>query len=195
MMMSSVNLANPSDPDTMNGWTKVKTNIPVDLETTPLEIKTSGRRGKLTINFQTEANTGPDADAGSITIRLDRNPSQYEIYDCELVKWDYFNPRELPDETEKIWRISITRSELDPRKRLHIHCNDVQVVNTILDKSREPCMYYGNLQSWGWDKDAKYVLIDPYDSLRPVATSYRIQPELEGTALNFTVQNSQYQYQ
>ena len=163
----------------VNGWTKVKTNIPVDLETTPLEIKTSSRTGDIIINFMSKPNADTDADAGSIWISL--RTSQYAFYDCsQNENWQNFQ-KELPDEVEKVWKISLTRDST-LRKRLHVHCNDVEVANTILDKSTACGHYYYFKSSWGWDNDAKYAIIGPHDGA-DTAEFYRIHPE--GSVLMF----------
>ena len=164
-------LTNLSDPDMVNGWTKVKTNIPVDLETTPLEVKTSRRSGNININFMSKPNAGPDPDAGIIRIGL--RTSQYEFHDCGFRNWQNFQ-KELPDDVEKIWKISLTRDS-SSRKRLHIHCNDVEVANTILDKSTA-CGPYNSFDWWGWDNDAKYAVIGPIDGA-DTAEFYRLHPE------------------
>ena len=104
-------------------WTAVYPEI--DLETTPLEIKTDSTIGSedyVRVNFYT---SGRDY-VGYFQIRFSSTP-QYYIYFCTSFSTNF--PVSLPTEVEKVWRITLNRNS---GIRFLIHCNNVEVLNILM---------------------------------------------------------------
>ena len=121
----------PADRDsnvlktTSGNWTVVWPEI--DLETTPLEIKTDstiGSEDEVYVYFYT---SGRDL-VGYVQLRFSSTP-EYYIWPC--IDWTNF-PVSLPTEVEKVWRITLNRNS---GIRLLIHCNNVEVLNILMSDS------------------------------------------------------------
>ena len=96
-----------------------------DLETTPLEIKTDSAIGsKETLNVKFLTSQG--VYAGNFIIYF-TSTIMYRIFNCNSVLSNF--PTGLPAADEKVWRITKTKTS---DIRLQIHCNNVEVLNTII---------------------------------------------------------------
>ena len=82
--------------------------------------------------------------SGGVFIRI--SPSaQYHLWYC--LTWRYL-PADLPSSTDKVWRITLSRSPAEIR--LVIHCNDREVLNMPISDST--CKNNGAwYQYWGYD--------------------------------------------
>ncbi|KAL5263950.1 hypothetical protein ACHWQZ_G005141 [Mnemiopsis leidyi] len=103
-------------------WTAVKPAV--DLETTPLEIKTNSTLesgDEVEVYFY----NSQGEDAGRVWIYFSSTP-QYRLVWCSS---DTNFPSNLPAAVDKVWRISLNKTS---GIRLQIHCNDVEVLNTLL---------------------------------------------------------------
>ena len=111
--------------------------IEADIENTPLEIKTDSSLDsdeKVSLSFYTSGGSY----AGEVSIYFTSTP-QYELMGCTSSKTDF--PTELPTDTNKVWRITLTKTS---GIRLVIHCNEVEVLNFVLSDST--CPY------WSWSR-------------------------------------------
>ena len=111
----------------ISGWISVQREVFIefDLESVPLQIKTDsliGSNKQIQVIFYDE-NYEP---AGGFNVKLTSTPQYYISY-CSS-DWKNF-PGVLPTETEKVWRISLTRN---PDITLTVHCNDVEILDNLL---------------------------------------------------------------
>ena len=111
------------------GWTEVEREvsnyIDYDLENSPLEILTNSVQGsddRMTVRFFTAK---PEI-TGAVRLFLS-SPPQYRLDYCFYTRTDL--PTSLPQETHKIWRITLIRTS---SLRLLIHCNNKEVLNVVL---------------------------------------------------------------
>ena len=136
--------------------------IECDLESTPLEIRTNsvlGSHDEVRVNFYlAEANS-----AAGVFLYFTSTP-QYLLSYCT-------SPTNLPvtppSATDKIWRITLTRTA---GVRLVIHCNDVEVLNTLL--SDATCSYNSRWSTY-WSKDVAKIKFSSSDT---ASDYYRPQP-------------------
>ena len=140
---------------TSGNWTAVKPAV--DLEATPLEIKTNSAQGstdKVAVYFY---NSQGD-EAGGVWIYF--STPQYGLTNLCCSSWTNF-PRTLPTAVDKVWRISLTRTA---GIRLQIHCNDVEVLNLIL--SNERCNSYNWRYNWRyyWTRDVEKIGFSQHDT-------------------------------
>ena len=130
---------------TSGDWTAVWPAI--DLETTPLEIKTDSTIGsgdEVYVNFCTSGENW----IGLVKISFSSTP-QYYIYPCMHYN-SYANfSVSLPTKIEKVWRIALDRTS---GIRLLIHCNNVEVVNILISD-----------WSYYWSRTVGKIWIFPYD--------------------------------
>ncbi|KAL5264054.1 hypothetical protein ACHWQZ_G005225 [Mnemiopsis leidyi] len=132
-------------------WTAVKPAV--DLETTPLEIKTNSTLESgdevyvLLYNSQGEY-------AGGVYIYFTSTP-QYYLDWCSSYTTNF--PSNLPAAVDKVWRISLTRTS---GIRLQIHCNDVEVLNFLL--SDDTC----SNSDWRkyWSRDVEKIAFSRSDT-------------------------------
>ena len=118
--------------------------IDADLESSPLEIKTDstlGSNDEVRVMFVTAGREY----AGEAAIYFTSTP-QYKLHLCTSDRTNF--PVELPTDTVKVWRITLTRTS---GVRLVIHCNEVEVLNFLL--SDLTC----NDSSWStvWSRDVE----------------------------------------
>ena len=129
-------------------WKVVKPAI--NLETTPLEIKTNstlGSNDEVNVYF---FNSQGD-EAGGVRIFFSYTP-QYYLYYC-ISRTNF--PSTLPTAVDKVWRISLTKtSEIT----LQIHCNDVEVLNFLLSDDTCPNRHWRKY--WSRDVDKIGFTID-----------------------------------
>ena len=139
---------------TSDDWTAVKRKvlIPLDLETTPLEIKTDSTLGsgdRMEVWFFTTQRWY----VGGVEIYFSSTP-QYWLYECS----SYTNfPSNLPIKVDKIWRITLDKTA---GIRLLIHCNGVEVVNILM--SDNTC----SDSRWRehWSRDVENIYFFSYDT-------------------------------
>eukprot|EP00116_Pleurobrachia_bachei_P007028 sb/3467290/ len=126
-------------PATSTDWTAVKrgVTIPLDLEGTPIQIKTDSTLGseqRIWLNVF-------DKDGvyiSSVSVWF-KSPIQYQILYCTA--WTDL-PVQPPADVEKIWTFTITKTALT------ITCNNVEVLNYLFaDSSLSDCVT--NLSSDG----------------------------------------------
>ncbi|KAL5251901.1 hypothetical protein ACHWQZ_G014885 [Mnemiopsis leidyi] len=128
--------------DVQGDWKAVQRGIyiPLDLENTPLEIKTDSALGsgdRVWVNFFTSQREL----TGGVGIFFTSTP-QYHLSRSSSSRTNFTT--NLPVEVEKIWRITVDKTAGIGVK---IHCNGVEVVNVLLsDTSGEGY----------WSKDWSY---------------------------------------
>ena len=132
----------------------------IDLETTPLEIKTDSAVGSgdyVYVYFY----TSQGHEAGKVYLRF-TSTLQYRIYGCSTWTNVTTNP---PADVNKVWKISVTRTS---GIRLQIHCNDVEVLNILI--SDTTCIS----SSWStyWSRDIEKIFFAPEDSASDFYRSY-----------------------
>ena len=151
------------------GWKPVQRDVKIDydLENAPLYIKTDSEVGSgdlVSVYFLTALKE----DAGGVSLIFKPTP-KYVLDFCSsrtsLAKFS----TDLPSATDKIWKITLKRSETDGAITLMIHCNDVEVLNMPIDESCEDADW-----STYWSKDVEKiefssddVASDFYTSLPP----------------------------
>ena len=133
--------------------------IEADLENSPLEIKTDidfGSDKRVYVSFSTS-----EKDYAGEVILIFTSPPQYVLlsYSC-VTSWTNF-PTELPTDTNKVWRITLTKTS---GIRLVIHCNEVKVLNVLLSDSTITCSN-SKWAQWGnsWSKDIENILFKSGD--------------------------------
>ena len=134
-----------------------------NLQTTPLEIKTNSVTGsdhKMKLLLR----SAQGEDAGAIVFKFFSTLS-YHIGFCYIDSPVF--PTETPSATEKIWRITLTKNS---NIKLVVHCNDVEVLNTLISEST--CPYSG----WKaqWNKNVGKIAFASDDT---AADFYRPQPQ------------------
>ena len=126
-------------------------NIDFDLENTALEIKTDSTLGsdeEVAVFFLTDQGD----DAGGVGFKFSHSLS-YRLYPCTgYVEF----PEEVPTETDKVWRITLSRIL---GLKLVVHCNDVEVLNVMTSDST--CADWA---SFWTDKVAKISFLSDYDT-------------------------------
>ena len=132
-----------------------------DLESTPLEIKTDSVMGSsdkvAVVLLSGNAYTG-------VVYLFFTSPQQYHLSWCTAGNYKFHvNP---PSDNDKIWRISLTRTA---GVRLVIHCNEVEVLNTLL--SQATC----SDSEWStyWSRDVTKIKFTSSDK---ASDYYRPQP-------------------
>ena len=133
-----------------------------DLESTPLEIRTSNVLGSEDVVFVALYSDNGHGVAGQIYLRFFTSTLQYYIHLCLK---DYANfPVNPPSANDKVWRITLTKTA---DVRLVIHCNEVEVLNTLI--SQATCID----SSWStyWNRDVTTIKL-----ISDTANYYRAQP-------------------
>ena len=104
-----------------------------------------GSNEKVKVEFY----SANDDLAGVVTLSLTSTP-QYSLTLCKLLT---NFPTALPSETDKIWRITLTRTS---GVRLVIHCNNKEVLNEVL--SGITCSkIYETAWSTYWARDVEKI--------------------------------------
>ena len=142
--------------------------MPMNLETTPLELKT-GSMGESWDKIVLHLYTAEEDQAGEIEISVSNNP-QYKLNFCGL--WTKF-PNGVSTGVENIWRFSLIRRSVS-ETRVEVHCNDVEVLNIVL--SDEICSEM--VWRYYWNKDVEKVYLHEY-SIHAV-DSYRLYQQGSG---------------
>ena len=110
--------------------------------------------------------TASRSGAGAIYLYF-TSPPDYELNLCSSRKTF---PTALPSATEKIWKITLTKTS---GIRLVIHCNDVEVINVLMSDST--CSYSGWNSKWG--KDIEKIMFRSADT---ASDFYSLQPPFSG---------------
>ena len=136
-----------------SGWRSVtiSTMINYDVESYPLEIKTDSVLGnkdyeQIKVWFYTAEETDVEENIGGFYVNFKSTP-QYWVYRCK----GYTNfPAALTIATEKIWRITVTKSS---GVRLKVFCNGEEVLDLLLSEST--CTYSPYSSTWNsyWTQD------------------------------------------
>ena len=127
--------------------------IDADLENSPLEIKTHNSLGSDEA-VDVELLTSEGDKAGGVILHFSSIP-QYELWYCTSSKTNF--PTALPTDTNKVWRITLTRTS---GIRLVIHCNEVEVLNVLMSDST--C----NEERWSeyWSRDVEKIYFSSSDT-------------------------------
>lgn len=126
----------------------------LDLEKISLEIKTDSEQGsteKVIVKFYSSDEKG----AGGITLNFAQDMA-YRIRRCMNDQVEF--PIDVPTETNKVWRITLSRPS--GVRRVAIHCNEVEVLDLSLTASR--C----NEKDWMsyWERDVAMIEFDSADT-------------------------------
>ena len=114
----------------ITGWLPVQRGVKIewDLESTPLEVRTNSVLGsdeRVDVVFY----SAEGEYAGEVNLIFTSN-LQYLIDWCGTT---YTNlPVTPPSADDKVWRITLTRTA---GVRLVIHCNNVEVLNTLISEA------------------------------------------------------------
>ena len=132
----------------ITGWLPVQRDVFIewDLESTPLEVRTNsvlGSSDQLLVDFFSAGGE----HAGRVILYF-TSPIRYYLTFCST--WQTNLPVTPPSATEKVWRITLTRTA---GVRVVIHCNDVEVLNTLL--SQATCS--GSDWSTYWNRDVTKI--------------------------------------
>ena len=149
--MLLTNIINQNDKLKAGGWTEVQPYVKMDLETTPLEIKTDselGSKDRVRLYFCTS--DSEEVRAGAVEIFFNAIP-KYWIKHCMSKETEFSTS--LPAGKDKIWRITKKRTAEDIT--VQIHCNDVEVVNLLMSDST--CNDTDKEWSKHWNRDVKKI--------------------------------------
>ena len=103
-------------------------NIPFDLETTPLEIKTGIVKTGTQIAIDFNKDSG--YSTGAILIEFGVSPAKFRIIRCSAKgSWTPFNQLILFS-AKKVWRFTKTRTALGIG--FMIHCNDLELLDIVI---------------------------------------------------------------
>ncbi|XP_063689003.1 uncharacterized protein LOC134822077 [Bolinopsis microptera] len=110
------------------GWFPVERDVVIewDLESTPLEIKSSELGSNDNVLYVTFYSAWGMFAGG---LWLDLASPLYSLQFCTSFKKFAVNP---PSTADKVWRITLTRTE---GVRVVVHCNEVEVLNILLSQS------------------------------------------------------------
>ena len=111
----------------MTGWTAIQRNVDInyDLENSPLQIRTDSpveSYDYMVVYFYTAQRIW----TGGVQIYLSPSPKYYPRF-CTS-SWTKF-PTALPNETNKIWTITLSKTS---GIRFIIHCNNKEVLNVMM---------------------------------------------------------------
>jgi len=127
-----------------------------NLESIPLEISTNTliKNWELKVNFKTSRLQV----SGGVIISLSSYTPQYRLPWCSLIPAYTDFPVKLSSDTEKIWRIILTRSA---GVRVRIECNKKEVADVVLSDS-----WCGNSR-WSeyWSKETAFIEFDFSDTV------------------------------
>ncbi|KAL5249732.1 hypothetical protein ACHWQZ_G018528 [Mnemiopsis leidyi] len=138
--------------DVPGDWTSVQRGIgiPLDLENTPLEIKTNSTLGsgdEVWVYFYT---TQREYVGG---VWIDFSPTtQYYLYGCSFPVNNF--PTNLPVEVNKVWRITVDKTA---GIRVKIHCNGVEVLNVLLSDTCSNIVWREY-----WSRDVELIEFSSY---------------------------------
>ena len=124
------------------GWIAVQREVDIDfsLEQYSLEIKsdsTPGSNDDVYVWFYTSQSDF----AISFRLYFSSTPGYY-IGRCSSGRTNF--PTDLPTATDKVWRVTLTRTS--GIRQLVVHCNEVEVLNFLISGST--CSYTGWSTFW-----------------------------------------------
>lgn len=128
--------------------------IDLDLENSSLEIKTDSKRGsaeKVIVTFFSPEGVR----AGGITLSF-KWVITYRIKKCFDNQVGF--PIEIPTETNKVWRITLSRT-VELERRVIIHCNEVKVLDIVLTET----LCEQNDWRSHWERDVAKIAFDSAD--------------------------------
>ena len=136
----------------------------LDIESTPLEIKTasaSGSEDKLLLFFY---NTEGEY-AGGLKIYFSSTP-QYQIDGCSASSTRSDFSTSLSTAASKVWRVALSRTSEEIR--LEVHCNEVLVLSTLI--SGTTCAK----SDWAtpWNRDVEKIKFGNWDSASDLYRPY-----------------------
>ena len=113
---------------TTSGWIAVQREVMIafNLEEYSLNITTDSTLGsddRMSVKFYTSQGDS----AGALYLFFRYRP-EYAIRSCTRTNF----PTNLPSDNDKVWRVTLTRTS---GIRLMIHCNEVEVLNTLISDS------------------------------------------------------------
>ena len=131
------------------GWTALKRGVRInfDLENSPLQIRTDsvvGSNERVAVLFY----DAKEDSAGGFALFF-KSPPQYILGWCGVSNTNF--PTDLPTETDKIWKLTLTRTS---DVRLMIHCNNKEVLNLVL--SDTTCSNYDTWSTY-WSRDVEKI--------------------------------------
>ena len=127
----------------------VKINF--DLENYPLYIKTDSVAGSDDL-IRCYLYNAQEEVVGLIKLLPFQTSPEYFLRHCTSSRHHF--PTTLPSETDKVWKITLTRiSDI----RLVIHCNDAEVLNVLINESKCDDDYNGKDWRTYWGREAKKI--------------------------------------
>ena len=122
-------LSNINDVTT-SGWIAVERDVMIDfnLEEYSLNITTDSTLGSMD-KVRVYLYTSQGDWLGGLVLYFYSTPV-YVIGACSKVTSNF--PTNLPSDNDKVWRITLTRTS---GIRLVVHCNEVEVLNTLISDS------------------------------------------------------------
>ena len=114
----------------ITGWIAVQRDVMIDfnLEQYSLNIKTDSTLGSDD-EVVVELFTSQGDWAGALLLHFTSTP-QYEIWPCKSGFTNF--PTNLSPGKDKVWRVTLTRTS---GIRLVVHCNEEEVLNTLISDS------------------------------------------------------------
>ena len=143
-------------------WTPVEhgVQIPFDLESTPLQIKTDSLNGSEDeVRIALHDNDESEPFIARIHLYFE-SAIRYRVSKCQSYPNRF--PTEPPDDVEKIWTFTKTSTVLN------ISCNGVEVLNYVFSES-----VLGGKCANFWSRDVETILFDDADN---ATDSYRAKP-------------------
>ena len=115
---------------TTSGWIAVQRDVYIDfnLEEYSLNITTDSTLGsddKVLVWFYSSQGDW----VGALSLYFTSTP-QYYIGFCSTARTNF--PTNLPSDNDKVWRVTLTRTS---GIRLVVHCNEEEVLNTLISDS------------------------------------------------------------
>ncbi|KAL5247466.1 hypothetical protein ACHWQZ_G019369 [Mnemiopsis leidyi] len=158
------------------GWIAVQRDVKInyDLENSPLQIRTDSEVGSNETVMLWFLNA-QGYNAGGVNLHFS-SPPQYLLYTCST-SWTKF-PADLPSETDKVWKITLTRTSGVPR--VVIHCNNSEVVNVTMSGST---CYSSSDWSTLWSRNVDRIMFIWWDT---ASDYYRQAPVCTGLKTEWT---------
>ena len=148
----------------ITGWIAVQREVTIDFnpEQYSLNIKTDSTLGSnegVVAKFYSSQGDW----AGTLHLYFSSTP-QCLIGACSSRRTNF--PTSLPSDNDKVWRITLTRTS---GIRLVVHCNEVEVVNTLMSDST--C----GKSDWSkyWSREVAKIRFPSYDT---ASDYYQTQP-------------------
>ena len=114
-----------------------------------VQIKTNGVIGSFE-QVLLDLFSADDLNAGTLLIEFGLSKIQYMVIHCTSEMSQFPVPEDIPEETEKIWQITVRKK---PVVTVTIACNGVELVN--LELTKDTCT---NLEwATNWERDVKKI--------------------------------------